>query len=72
MPKSPARCSITSLTRSQLYALCVPCNANGFRPPVVSVSIKSHKHATRGSRKYSVSSLLSYLAAQAESQARND
>lgn len=72
MPKPPAHCPITSLSRSKLYELAVPCKANGFKPPVVSVSIKAHKHASRGVRKYSVSSLLRYLAAQAEAQASND
>lgn len=64
LPKSGQRCQTTGLSRSAINALILPTKANGFRPPVISRSLKSHKHASRGIRLYNVSSLLAYIEAQ--------
>lgn len=61
LPKPPARCPVSSLSRSKLNELLLPCKANGYKPLVRSVSLKSSKFATRGVRLYSVSSLLEFL-----------
>lgn len=36
---APARCYWTGLSAAKLYAICVPCKANGFKPPVRSISV---------------------------------
>lgn len=64
LPKPPARCPVTSLSRSKLNELLLPCKANGFNPPVKSRSIRSRKGASRGIRIYSVESLLAHIEAQ--------
>jgi hypothetical protein len=64
LPKSGDRCQASGLSRSAINALILPTKANGFKPPVKSRSIKSHKHASRGIRLYSVESLLAYIEAQ--------
>ena len=64
LPKPPARCPYSSLSRSKLCELILPCKANNFRPPVASRSLKSSKYAKRGIRLYSVSSLLAWISAQ--------
>jgi hypothetical protein len=64
LPKPPARCPYSSLSRSKICELILPCMANNFRPPVASRSLKSSKHAKRGIRLYSVNSLLAYIAEQ--------
>lgn len=60
LPKSPAHCPLTGLSRSALYELILPCPANGFKPPVRSKVVKK-KHASRGIRLIEVASLLAYL-----------
>lgn len=70
LPKPPARCPVTGLSRSKICELILPCKANDFRPPVLSISLKSNKLAKRGLRIYSVASLLSYIAGQAESASK--
>jgi hypothetical protein len=66
LPKNGLRCQITGLSRSAINALILPTKANGFRPPVQSRSIKSHKLASRGVRLVNVASLLAYIEAQEE------
>jgi hypothetical protein len=64
MPKPPNRCPISGLSRSKINELILPCAANGYKPPVLSRSLKSTKWATRGIRLYNVPSLLSWIEAQ--------
>ncbi len=52
------------LSRSKLNELILPCEANGYKPPVLSKSLKASKWATRGIRLYSVPSLLAWIEAQ--------
>lgn len=60
LPKSPAHCALTGLSRSSLNELILPCQANDFRPPVKSIVLKK-KGATRGPRLILVESLLNHL-----------
>ncbi|RBP41472.1 hypothetical protein DES53_107304 [Roseimicrobium gellanilyticum] len=60
LPKSPAQCPLTGLSRSALNELILPCAANGYKPPVKSIVLKK-KHAVRGVRLIHVGSLLNYL-----------
>jgi hypothetical protein len=60
LPKPGSRCAYTALSRSSLNELVLPCEANGFRPPVRSVVLKK-RHAVRGIRLISYSSLIDYL-----------
>lgn len=64
LPKPPARCPISSLSRTKLNELILPCHANGFKPPVRSKSLTNSKFATRGIRLYHVPSLLEYIESQ--------
>ena len=61
LPRSGAKDPITSLNRSALNALILPTRENGYKPPVLSVVLKSRKGATRGVRLINVRSLLDYL-----------
>ena len=61
LPKTGTRDPLTSNSRSTLNSMILPTKANGFRPPVKSIVLKSHKHAARGVRMIVVSSLLAYL-----------
>jgi hypothetical protein len=61
LPASGKREFYTGLSRSALNALILPTKANGFRPPVKSISLKSSPHVTRGKRLILLSSLLAYL-----------
>lgn len=65
LPKPPARCPVTTLSRSKINELILACEANGYRPPVKSASLKSRKGAARGIRIYNVPSLLAWIEAQA-------
>lgn len=40
LPKSPALCPHSGLSRSKLNELILPCHANDFRPPVKSISLR--------------------------------
>lgn len=61
LPKTGTRDPLTSSSRSTLNSIILPTKANGFRPPVKSIVLKSHQHAARGVRMIVVSSLLTYL-----------
>jgi hypothetical protein len=52
------------LPRSTLRDLCEPTKANGFRPPVKSISLKKSKHAKRGVRLVDYASLMKYLRSE--------
>jgi len=60
LPKPGER--FIGLSRSTLTELTVPCEANGFRPPVKSAVIKK-RHALRGIRLINVPSLMEHLEA---------
>lgn len=64
LPKSGERCPISALSRSALNAALLPTKANGFKPPVLSKSVKSHRLASRGMRLINVASLLAFIEAQ--------
>jgi hypothetical protein len=64
LPKSGQRCPITGLSRSKLNELILPCAANGWKPLVLSKSLKTSKWAKRGVRLVCVRSLLDLLEAQ--------
>lgn len=60
LPQSGTRDPIFGLSRSALNNLILPCAANGFKPPVRSISLKQ-KYAVRGIRLIYVESLREYL-----------
>ncbi len=64
LPKSGQRCPISGFSRSALNAAILPNKANGYKPLVLSRSVKSHKLASRGQRLVNVASLLAYIEAQ--------
>ncbi len=64
LPKPPLRCPVSGMSRSAINALILPTKANGFKPPVQSRVIKSHKHASRGTRLISRASLIAFIEAQ--------
>ena len=51
----------SGLKRGKINELILPCAANGFRPPVKSISLKP-PGALKGKRLVVLASLLSYLA----------
>lgn len=61
LPKTPER--VCGLSRSTLNGLILPTAANGFKPPVRSVVLKSSKGAVRGIRLIDLQSLIAHLAA---------
>lgn len=71
LPKSGEREFYTGLSRSALNALVLPTKANGFRPPVKSIIVKTNRHATRGTRHILLASLLDYLAGQTTEEQPN-
>ena len=60
LPKPGRRCPWTGLSRSGLNNLILPTAANGYRPPVVSKSLRK-RGALRGTRLISYDSLMSHL-----------
>lgn len=64
LPKSGQRCPISGLSRSALNTVILPNKGNGYKPQVLSRSIKSHKHASRGVRLVNVASLLEFIESQ--------
>jgi len=58
------RCPYTGLGRSTLYTLATPCETNGHKPPVRSVSLR-RRGTARGVRLIDLQSLLDYLESQA-------
>lgn len=59
------RCPHSGLSRSVLYTLIAPCEANDHRPPVKSAHIRK-RGAERGIRLISYDSLMTYLSTQAK------
>lgn len=60
LPAPRRRCTLTNLSRTTLCELCVPCEANDFKPPVRSIVIRK-KNAVRGIRLINRASLLTYF-----------
>ena len=54
------RCPYSGLTRSTLNNLILPCEINGFKPPVRSVSLRKRTQV-RGTRLIHYGSLMSYI-----------
>ena len=81
---APARCPFTGLSAAKLFNLAVPCAANGFKPPVRSVSVptgadpETSKKTTKNHRKgrfvrlIHLPSLLAYLDSLADQQAQKE
>lgn len=53
-------CALTALSRAKLNQLILPCAANGFKPPVRSISLRN-RGQIRGARLIVVDSLIEYL-----------
>jgi hypothetical protein len=60
LPRTGTRCPITGLSRSHLNSLILPCEQNGHKPPVKSVSLR-RRGALRGVRLIATHALLEYL-----------
>ena len=60
LPKSPALCPHSGLSRSKLNELVLPCIANDFRPPVRSISLRK-RGQTKAVRLVVYDSLMVYL-----------
>lgn len=60
LPKSPALCPFSGLTRSKMNELVLPCAANDFRPPVKSISLRK-RGQTKAVRLVVYDSLMSHL-----------
>ena len=56
-------CSYTGLSRSKLNQLILPCEQNGYKPPVKSASLRK-PGAIKGTRLIVLDSLLDYLYSQ--------
>ena len=58
-------CPITGLSRSKIYELILPSEANNYKPPVKSVSLRKQGQ-TKGTRLIVLQSLLDYLRHEVE------
>ena len=65
LPRAGEKCPYSSLSRSTLNALILPCKANKNRP-VVKSSVLPQPGATRGVRLIHRESLMEYIAANEE------
>ena len=63
-------CPWTGLSRSKMYGLILPCEANGFKAPVRSVRL-SPPGSTKGVRLIHLESLLSYLDELSKAETQN-
>lgn len=63
-PGRGERCPISSLSRSALRLLCVPCRENGLKPPVRSKVVKFPGGGGRGRRMIDVESLREWMRKQ--------
>ncbi len=61
LPPPGGKCPFTGLSRSSLYELVGHIEANGFKPPVKSVTLRK-RGSSRGIRLISYDSLMAYLA----------
>ena len=60
LPSAGKACLFTSLKRSKLNELILPSEANGFKPPVHSISVRN-RGQKKGCRLISYDSLMAYL-----------
>jgi hypothetical protein len=60
LPKSPALCPYSGLTRSKLNEMVLPCKANNFCPPVQSISLRK-RGQTKAVRLIVYDSLMAHL-----------
>ena len=58
-------CPHTGLSRSKMNQLILPCEQNGFKPPVRSACLRQYG-AVKGTRLIHLKSLLDYLNSQVE------
>ena len=58
-------CPITGLSRSKIYELILPSEANNYKPPVTSVSLRKPGQI-KGTRLVVLQSLLDYLRHEVE------
>ena len=58
-------CPITGLSRSKIYELILPSEANNYKPPVTSVSLRKTGQL-KGTRLVVLQSLLNYLRDEVE------
>ena len=58
-------CPITGLSRSKIYELILPSEANNYKPPVKSVSLRKPGQI-KGTRLVVLQSLLNYLRDEVE------
>jgi hypothetical protein len=63
LPRSGQACRYTSLKRSLLNSLVLPCAANRYKPPVRSVVLRKKGNLT-GVRLIHLQSLLDYIESQ--------
>lgn len=63
LPRNGEKC--LGFSRSTIYKLITPSPANDYRPPVRSISAKTHAHNKRGKRLVCLKSLAEYIASQA-------
>jgi hypothetical protein len=63
LPKPNTRCGHTGLSRSTMNTLILPCDQNGFKPQVHSISLR-RRGGKRGLRLINLSSLLDYIKSQ--------
>jgi hypothetical protein len=61
LPPGGGQCEVTGIRRTVMNQLVLPCEANGFKPPVRSVSLKK-PGGIKGCRLVHLPSLLAYLA----------
>jgi hypothetical protein len=60
LPKSGTLCPHSGLSRSKLNELVLPCAANGFKPPVASISLRN-RGQVKAVRLVVYDSLMTYL-----------
>ena len=63
LPKAGTRCPYCSLSRSTLNSYILPCEENGFKPPVKSHVLRQ-RGKLRGIRVIDFESLCSYIRSQ--------
>ena len=71
IPRIGEKCSVTGLCRSKLNQLILPCEENGHRPPVRSVSLRK-RGAVRGVRLIPTDELVAYLRQELENQNKGE
>ena len=70
LPKAGQKCPYTGKPRTFLVELIVPCERNGFKPPVKAIYKKAHRHAQRGIWLIPSENLFRYLLGLAEDSAQ--